>query len=126
MEDSAASIMEIDVELDISLSHDELWSPYSSSATRVTGTSEDDRASASTALSAVQWKHPYTVVALETTPLLQKAERMSAQLSSPIEIAGIEGQDGADRPWLRALEAQRKKPWWETASVSVTACYMLN
>ena len=114
MEDSAASIIEIDVELDTSLSPDQLWSP------------EDHRASASATVSALPWKHPYTIVAHETTPLLQNAERMSAQLSSPIEIAGIEGQDGADRPWLRALEAQRKKPWWETASVNVTAGNMLD
>jgi len=109
--------VEIDVEVDTSIGHDELASPYSSSSTRV---AEDDRyrASVSSAASAARWKHPYTVVAYETTPLLQRAERMSAQLSSPIEIAGIEGQDGSARPWLRALEAKRKKPWWETPSVS--------
>jgi hypothetical protein len=112
--------VETDVEVDTSLSHEELWSPYSSSSTRV---AEDDRASASSAVSAVPWKHPYMIVAHETTPLLQKAERMSAQLSSPIEIAGIEGQDGAERPWLRALEAKKKKPWWETPSVSVAHFY---
>jgi len=106
--------VEIDVEVDTSIDHDELWTPYSSS-TRV---AYDDRASESSAASAARWKHPYTIVAYETTPLLQKAERMSAQLSSPIEIAGIEGQDGSAQPWLRALEAKRKKPWWETPSVS--------
>jgi hypothetical protein len=105
--------IEIDVDVDTSIGHDELRSPYSSSS------AHDDRASASSAVSAARWKHPYTIVAYETTPLLQKAERMSAQLSSPIEIAGIEGQDGSARPWLRALEAKRKKPWWETPSVSI-------
>jgi hypothetical protein len=102
--------VEIDVEVDTSIGHDEPWPPYSSSS---------DRASVSSAASAGRWKHPYTIIAYETTPLLQKAERMSAQLSSPIEIAGIEGQDGSERPWLRALEAKRKKPWWETPSVSI-------
>jgi hypothetical protein len=117
MEESTATTIEveIDVEVDTSISHEELWSPYSTCSTRV---AEDDHASASTAVSARSWKHPYIIVAHETTPLLHKAERMSAQLSSPIEIAGIEGQDGAGRPWLRALEA-RKKPWWETPSVSM-------
>lgn len=108
--------VEIDVEVDTSIGHDESWSPYSSSSTRV---GNDDRASVSSATSAARWKQPYTIVAHETTPLLQNAERMSAQLSSPIEIAGIEGQDGSARPWLRALEAKRKKPWWETPSVSI-------
>jgi hypothetical protein len=115
--------VEIDVEVDTSIGHDELWSPYSSSSTRVT---HDDRASVSSAASAARWKHPYTIVAYETTPLLQKAERMSAQLSSPIEIAGIEGQDGSAQPWLRALEAKRKKPWWETPSVSIVQTYLQN
>lgn len=107
--------VETDVEVAISFSHEDLWSPYSTSSTRV---AEDDRASASSGISAVPWKHPYTIVAHETTPLLVKGERMSAQLSSPIEIAGIEGHDGTERPWLRALEAKKKKPWWETPSVS--------
>jgi hypothetical protein len=107
--------VEIDVEVDTSIGRDELWSPYSSTSTRV---ADDDRASVSSPASAARWKHPYTIVAYETTPLLQRSERMSAQLYSPIEIAGIEGQDGSARPWLRALEAKRKKPWWETPSVS--------
>ena len=115
--------VEIDVEVDTSIGHDELWSPYSSSSTRV---DQDDRASVSSAASAARWKHPYTIVAYETTPLLQKAERMSAQLSSPIEIAGIEGQDGSTQPWLRALEAKRKKPWWETPSVSTVNTHPQN
>jgi hypothetical protein len=108
--------VEIDIEVDTSIGHDELWPPYSTSSARV---ADDDRASGSSAASAARWKHPYTIVAYETTPLLQKAERMSAQLSSPIEIAGIEGQDGSAQPWLRALEAKRKRPWWETPSVSI-------
>lgn len=107
--------VETDVEVAISFSYEDLWSPYSTSSTRV---AEDDGASASSGISAVPWKHPYTIVAHETTPLLVKGEQMSAQLSSPIEIAGIEGHDGAERPWLRALEAKKKKPWWETPSVS--------
>jgi hypothetical protein len=107
--------VEIDVDVDTSIGHDELWSPYSTSSVRV---ADDDRASVSSAASAARWKHPYTIVAYETTPLLQKPERMSAQLSSPIEIAGIEGQDGSAQPWLRALEAKRRRPWWETPSVS--------
>ena len=118
MEESTATAIEVetDVEFDTSFSHEELWLPYSTCSTRV---AEDDCASASSALSTRPRKHPYIVVAHETTPLLHKAERMSAQLSSPIEIAGIEGQDGAERPWLRALEAKKKKVWWETPSVSV-------
>lgn len=118
MEESTATAIEVEthVEVDTSIGPEQLWSPYSTSSTRV---AEDDRASASTAVSARSWKHPYTIVAQETTPLLHKAERMSAQLSSPIEIAGIEGQDGAERPWLRALEAKKQKPWWDTPSVSV-------
>jgi hypothetical protein len=108
--------IEVNVEVDTSVGHDELWSPYSTSSNRV---ADDDRASVSSAASAARWKHPYTIIAYETTPLLQRPERMSAQLSSPIEIAGIEGQDGSARPWLRALEAKRKKPWWETPSVSI-------
>jgi hypothetical protein len=119
MEESTATIIEVetDIEADASISHEELWSPYCSTcSTRV---AEDDRASASSAVSARSWKHPYVIVAHETTPLLHKAERMSAQLSSPIEIFGIEGQDGAGRPWLRALEAKKKRPWWETPSVSI-------
>ena len=121
MESSTATTIEveIDVEVDTSLSHDELWSPYSSSSTRV---AEDDRVSAPSSVSAARWKLPYMIVGHETTPLLQNVERMSAQLSSPIEIAGIEGQDGGERPWLRALEAKKKKPWWETPSVSFAAC----
>jgi hypothetical protein len=114
--------VEIDVVVDTSIGHDELWSPYSSSPAEV---AENDRASASSTPSAARWKHPSTIVAYETTPLLQNAERMSAELSSPIEIAGIEGQDGSARPWLRALEAKRTKPWWETPSVSiVTPLYL--
>src|SRR5436305_14202139 len=105
--------VEIDVEVDTSIAQDDLWS---TSPARV---ADDDRTSVSSAASAARWKHPYTIVAYETTPLLQRAEGMSAQLSSPIEIAGIEGQDGSAQPWLRALEAKRKRPWWETPSVSI-------
>jgi hypothetical protein len=108
--------VEIDVEVDTSIGPDELFAPYSSSPARV---AENDRASASSTPSAARWKHPDTIVAYETTPLLQKVERMSTQLSSPIEIAGIEGQDGSATPWLRALEAKRTKPWWETPSVCI-------
>ena len=53
----------------------------------------------------------------EATPLLAKVEVMSGQLSSPIEIAGIEGTDGIGRPWLTA-KIKKKTPWWETPSVS--------
>jgi hypothetical protein len=108
--------VETDIEVDTSISYEGPWSPYSTCSTRVAD--EDDGASASTAVSARSWKRPYIIVAHETTPLLYNAERMSAQLSSPIEIAGIEGRDGAGRPWLRALEAKKKIPWWETPSVS--------
>jgi hypothetical protein len=106
--------IEVDVEVDTCIGHEELWPPYSPSSARV---ADDDCPSVSSAASAARWKHPYTIVAHETTPLLQGPERMSAQLSSPIEIAGIEGHDGSARPWLKALEAKGKKPWWETPSV---------
>lgn len=114
--------VEIDVEVDTSIGHDELWSPCSTSSVRG---ADDDRASVTSAASAAPWKHPYTIVAYETTPLLQGPERMSAQLSSPIEIAGIEGQDGSAQPWLRALDAKRKRPWWETPSVSIVKLLLL-
>ena len=114
MEESTAVIIDVEfgIETDTSPHRDELWSPStSSSATRV---AEDDGANTSSAVSAAGGKVTYTTVPQETTPLLHNSEHMSAQLSSPIEIAGI----GAGRPWLRALEAM-KKPWWETPSVSV-------
>jgi len=85
----------------------------SSSPTRV---GEDDCISALSEISAPPVKQNYTVVANETSPLLPKHERMSTQLQSPIEIAGIEGADGQRRPWLRAL-GTKKIPWWETPSV---------
>ena len=109
--------IEADIEADRNVSYEEPWSSYYSTCSA--GTPEEDgSASASTAISARTWKHPYIIVASETTPLLYEAEPMSAQLSSPIEIVGIEGQDGARRPWLGALEA-KKKPWWETPSVRI-------
>src|SRR5437016_7216271 len=91
--------VEIDIEVDTRIGHDGLGSPYSSSSA---GVAENNRASASSTPSTARWKRPYTIIAYETTPLLQQTQRTSAQLSSPIEIAGIDSQDGSARPWLRA------------------------
>ena len=82
------------------------------------GSLTDDGVSASSSASAAPNKQSYTVVVDETTPLLPKSEAMSSQLSSPIEIAGIEGAEGAERPWIRIPKSKRL-PWWETPSVSI-------
>lgn len=121
MEDSTATELEVEAcigfEPDSPAVHH--W-PRGSSSSFLTRGREDACLSApsdTSGASAAPDRETYTVVAQETTPLLRKHEPMSAQLSSPIEIAGIEGADGAGRPWLRALPA-KKIPWWETPSVS--------
>lgn len=122
MEDTTATAIEVEagveveaLNIDTSARHHGMPESCSSSPIRI---GEDECASAASDASAAPGKQKYTTVANETTPLLAKYERMSAQLQSPIEIVGIEGADGADRPWLRASET-KQTPWWETPSVSV-------
>ena len=118
MEDSVAAEVETEEQIDIP-GHEIVNRSYGSfrpGAGRPVRAQEDHSPSASAEASAAPRKQPYRHKSLETSPLLTKVEDMSGQLSSPIEIAGIEGTDGAKRPWLRA-KIQEKKPYWETASV---------
>ena len=111
-----AAVIGAEAEIDIAvLNHGYDSQAISSSTSSFTGDGGISHRDASSA------HQPYNVVADEATPLLLKSERMSAQISSPIEVAGIEGAEGAERPWLRIPES-KKKPWWDTPSVCEVLC----
>ena len=127
MEDSAAAEVEAEEQIDIPGHYcsnvNRSYGSFRSGAGKPARAQEDNGPSAASEASAAPRKQPYRHKSHETSPLLTKVEDMSGQLSSPIEIAGIEGVDGAKRPWLRA-KIQQKKPWWETPSVSITSSSM--
>lgn len=118
MEVSAAAVLEAAAEVDIyHILDDDENSAVSSN--RLGVQLPDDCVSVGAVWSAAPTKSAYIIEVHETTPLLPKAERMASELSSPIEIAGIEGASGRKRPWDHGLPV-KKQPWWDTPSVSVT------